>query len=39
MVAAEFQKLTAAKGVSVGVHHIREVSPAKLSSADLYVFS
>ena len=39
MVAAEFEKLMAAKGVSVEVHHIREVSPAELSSADLYVFS
>ena len=39
MVAAEFQKLVATKGVSVDVHHIREVSPAELSPADLYVFS
>jgi menaquinone-dependent protoporphyrinogen IX oxidase len=39
MVAAEFAKLMATKGVSVDVHHIREVSPAELSSADLYVFS
>jgi menaquinone-dependent protoporphyrinogen IX oxidase len=39
MVAAEFEKLMASKGVSVEVHHIREVSPAELSSADLYVFS
>ncbi len=38
-VAAEFKTLMAARGVSVSVHHIREVSPAKLSSADLYVFS
>ena len=39
MVAAEFKKLMASKGVSVDVHHIREVSPAALSSADLYVLS
>ena len=39
MVAAEFKKLMAAKGVSVEVHHIREVSPTELSPADLYVFS
>ena len=39
MVAAEFEKLMAAKGVGVDVHHIREVSPAELSPADLYVFS
>ena len=39
MVAAEFEKLMATKGVSVEVHHIREVNPAALSPADLYVFS
>ena len=39
MVAAEFKNLMNAKGVSVDVHHIREVNPAELSSADLYVFS
>ena len=39
IVAAEFEKLMATKGVSVEVHHIREVSPTELSSADLYVFS
>jgi menaquinone-dependent protoporphyrinogen IX oxidase len=39
MVAAEFEQLMAAKGVSVDVHHIREVSAAELSPADLYVFS
>ena len=39
MVAAEFKKLMAAKGVGVEVHHIREVNPAELSPADLYVFS
>jgi menaquinone-dependent protoporphyrinogen IX oxidase len=39
MVAAEFAKVMAARGVSVDVHHIREVSPAHLSAAELYVFS
>ena len=39
MVAAEFRKQMAAKGVSVEVHHIREVRPTELSPADLYVFS
>jgi hypothetical protein len=39
MVAAEFKELMGAKGVGVEVHHIREVNPAELSSADLYVFS
>ena len=39
MVAAEFKTLMATKGATVEVHHIREVSPAELPSADLYVFS
>jgi menaquinone-dependent protoporphyrinogen IX oxidase len=39
MVAAEFKKLMAVKGVTVDVHHIREVRPTELSPADLYVFS
>ena len=39
MVAADFKKLMSAKGVSVDVHHIREVSAAEVSPADLYVFS
>jgi menaquinone-dependent protoporphyrinogen IX oxidase len=39
MVAEEFEQRMAARGVSVGVHHIREVNPAELPSADLYVFS
>jgi menaquinone-dependent protoporphyrinogen IX oxidase len=38
-VAAEFKKQTAAKGVVVDVHHIRQVRPTELSPADLYVFS
>ena len=39
MVAAEFARLMAARGVGVEVHHIRKVRPAELSAADLYVFS
>jgi len=39
MVAAEFQRLMADRGVTVDVHHIREVSATELSPADLYVFS
>ena len=39
IVAAEFQKLMAAKGVAVTVHHIREVNPTEMAPADLYVFS
>jgi menaquinone-dependent protoporphyrinogen IX oxidase len=39
MVATAFEKLMASRGVSVDVHHIRQVNAAQLSSADLYVFS
>ena len=39
MVAEEFSKQMAAKGVVVDVHHIREVRPTELAPADLYVFS
>jgi hypothetical protein len=39
IVAAEFQKLMAAKGVTVDVHHIRDARPTALAPADLYVFS
>ncbi len=38
-VAARFKEQMAASGVDVDVHHIRECKPAKLPSADLYVFS
>jgi hypothetical protein len=38
-VAAEFQQQMAAEGVTVDVHHIREVRPAEPAPADLYVFS
>jgi menaquinone-dependent protoporphyrinogen IX oxidase len=38
-VAAEFEKQMAATGVTVNVHHIREVRPTELSPADLYLFS
>ena len=39
MVAAEFARQMAARGVSVEVHHIRDAKPSELRSADLYVFS
>jgi menaquinone-dependent protoporphyrinogen IX oxidase len=39
IVAAEFQKVMAAEGVDVQVHHIRDVKPTELTPADLYVFS
>ena len=38
-VAQEFRRQMVAKGVTVNVHHIREVSPKELPPADLYVFS
>jgi hypothetical protein len=39
MVAEEFKQQMAARGVAVAVHHIREIKPEELPSADLYVFS
>jgi menaquinone-dependent protoporphyrinogen IX oxidase len=39
MVAEEFKKAMATKGVTVNVHHIREVRPKELPRADLYIFS
>jgi menaquinone-dependent protoporphyrinogen IX oxidase len=39
MVAQEFSRQMAAKGVTVDVHHIREVRPKELPPADLYLFS
>jgi menaquinone-dependent protoporphyrinogen IX oxidase len=38
-VAAEFARRMTARGVTVNVHHIREATPERLPSADLYVFS
>ncbi len=38
-VAEEFKKVMAAKGVTVNVHHVRDVRPKELAPADLYVFS
>jgi len=39
MVAEEFKKQMAAKRVDVEIHHIREVRPSEVASADLYLFS
>ncbi len=39
MVAEEFKKTMAARGVPVSVQHIREAKPDDLAVADLYVFS
>ena len=38
-VATHFKRLMAARGVAVDIHHIREVRPAELPAADVYVFS
>ena len=37
MVAAEFARLMAGKGVAVEVHHIRELNPTEVPPADLRV--
>lgn len=39
MVAEEFNKQMAARGVAVDVHHIRDMRAQKLPEADLYLFS
>lgn len=39
MVAEEFKRRSAAQGVMVNVHHIREMNAKALPPADLYVFS
>jgi hypothetical protein len=39
MVAAEFKKIMAGRGITVSVQHIRDVNPKDLPKADLYVFS
>jgi menaquinone-dependent protoporphyrinogen IX oxidase len=38
-VAEEFQRDTAAKGVTTEVRHVRDVDPQTMTPADLYVFS
>jgi len=39
LVAEEFKKLMAAKGVAVNVHHVRDAKPREMPPADLYLFS
>jgi hypothetical protein len=39
MVAEEFKKDMVDRGVTVDVHHIKDVGPTELPPADLYVFS
>ncbi len=39
MVAEEFKRDMAAKGIPVEVRHVRDANPRRLPPADLYVFS
>jgi len=39
LVAEEFRKKMASRGVVVGVHHIRDARPDGMPPADLYLFS
>ncbi len=39
MVAEEFKKIMAARGVAVSTQHVRDANPKDLPMADLYVFS
>lgn len=39
LVAEEFRRIVAAKGVEINVHHIRDARPKEMPPADLYVFS
>ena len=39
MVAEEFKKIMAARGITVSIQHIRDANPKDLPQADLYVFS
>jgi multimeric flavodoxin WrbA len=38
-VAEEFQRQMAAQGVTVNVHHVKDVKPKEIPPADLYLFS
>jgi len=38
-VAEEFQRQMTAKGVTVNVHHVKNIKPKEIPPADLYVFS
>ncbi len=39
MIAEEFKKVMEGKGVTVNVHHVKDVKPKEVPQADLYVFS
>jgi menaquinone-dependent protoporphyrinogen IX oxidase len=38
-IAEEFQRQMAAKGVTVNVHHVKNMKPKEIPPADLYIFS
>ncbi len=39
MVAQEFKEQISRKGVSVNIHHIKDIGPKMIHSAELYLFS
>ena len=39
LIADEFKRQMAARGILVNVHHVRDVRPREIQPADLYVFS
>jgi multimeric flavodoxin WrbA len=39
MVAEEFKKQMAARGVAVNIHHVKDAKPKEMPPADLYLFS
>jgi hypothetical protein len=39
MVAEEFKRIMAARGITVSVSHMRDAKPTEMPQADLYIFS
>lgn len=39
MVAEEFKRIAAPRGITVDIHHIRDANPKDMPPADLYIFS
>jgi len=38
-VAEEFKRVMETRGVAVNIHHVQDVKPKEIPSADLYIFS
>ena len=38
-VAEEFRRIAEARGATVRIHHVRDVKPKEVTTADLYLFS